>query len=146
MIHILIISLFLALQSSIMGFTQSMIYTGKKWRNFKWDEHLIYNIERVLWVLFPLYFMYLGQVFEFKSFVHFIVFGIGFGVASALQYSFWQNGFYNLVQKWTGNFPYKWTSTNDPDNGVYNPNFIMRASYLFLGIALLFPLVNFTTN
>lgn len=146
MIHTLIISVFMGAISSLMGFTQGMLYTGKKWDNFKWNEHHVFTIERITWAFWSIYCIYLGQILTFISFVHFTIFCIGLGLAFILQYAFWQNGFLNMVYRWTKTHPYTWTSTNDPKNKQWNLTFETRLLFLFLGIVILFPLFNFTTN
>lgn len=129
---------------SLYGFIQGLIWTGKKWKAFKYDEHRPIQAFMVAILLSNAYAYYLGAyVLQFYSYASELLFLCGVGLCGFLAYPYWQNGFMNMVYKWTGTYPYSWSSSNDENNGVWNIDGKLRFTMLFASFFVLFLLFEF---
>jgi len=125
--------------ATFQGVSHDILYSrlGAQWT--RWNEHIIFNIERCLWGTLALVSIYYGL--QFESLLQVLPRMVCYACAAWCSFSFFHNGGYGLAYHYrkTGRVNLKnWAHVSDTDTARISLDFQSRLWwFLLLGVPFL---------
>ena len=121
----LLISMYFLLNilACVLGFKEGILYSRKGAEAFRWDEHLVFLIERSLIAILLILFCFLNL----EEAVVLIILWV-------FSFSYWHNGCYFVSREYIDVPKYHFTGESDTSSAVLELNFWQRASLKIISI------------
>jgi hypothetical protein len=122
--QVILIVLITVLSSLLEGINNSLISARKGFESFKWNEHILFVLQRGCWLL--VFFVLL----HWKE-------ALLLSIIYALHFSFFHNGSYGESMKKLGYKKYSWTYSSPDSTARIELNFRIRTILFILAVLIL---------
>jgi hypothetical protein len=118
----------LNLYACVSGTKDAILYCKKATESFKWNEHIVFFIERSIVCSIPIITLY------FNISLANITWCL---LAFVLSFSFFHNGFYYETRRKIDVPTYRWNSNSKESSAKLELNFVVRTFLLTLAVIIL---------